>query len=51
MEKIIKSIQDLVAYGLRTGLIQPEDKVYAANLLLDLMHTEPDSSFLSLIHI
>lgn len=45
MEKIIKSIQDLVAYGLRTGLIQPEDKVYAANLLLDLMHTEPDSSF------
>lgn len=45
MEKIIQSIRDLVRYGEKTGLITPEDRVYAANLLLDLMQTEPDSSF------
>lgn len=35
-EMIQKRIRDLVAYGLRTGLVEPEDKIYTTNRLLEL---------------
>ncbi len=33
---IQKRIRDLVAYGLSTGLVEPEDKIYTTNRLLEL---------------
>lgn len=33
---IQKRIRDLVSYGLNTGLIEPEDKIYTTNRLLEL---------------
>ena len=35
-----KYIQQLVAYGLRTGLITKEDEIYATNLILDALKLE-----------
>lgn len=34
---INSSIKKLVAYGLETGLIPPEEKIYSTNLLLDVL--------------
>ncbi len=35
--KIDQTIKNLVAYGLETGLITPDDEVYTTNLLLDCL--------------
>lgn len=40
-----KDILSLVSYGLRAGLIEKDDAVYASNLLLDVMRYEPSSDF------
>lgn len=40
MVSIDQSIQKLIQYGLHTGLITPEDKIYTTNLLLDLFGLE-----------
>ena len=44
--EIGKQIARLVSYGLEKGLISEDDKIYATNLLLDLMeedeYTESD---------
>ena len=37
---IQKRIRDLVAYGLRTGLVEPEDKIYTTNRLLELFEQD-----------
>lgn len=43
---INRSIKELICYGLRTGLLDEEEEVYARNLLLDLLneseYAEPD---------
>ena len=45
-ERISKGIGMLLQYGQQTGLLDAEDKIYAANLLLDVMkedeYDEPD---------
>lgn len=51
-----KSILKLVEYGVQTGLLPESERVYAANLLLDLMHQDsldenawtPDGSVIDL---
>ena len=40
-----QAIKQLVLYGVRTGLIQQEDAIWAANRMADIMHYEPDSDF------
>lgn len=40
MEKIQEDIQKLVAYGLTTGLVPEEDKIYTTNRLLELFGLE-----------
>ncbi len=40
MEKIYTAIGQLVDYGIRTGLTEPEDQIYATNLLLDVLKLE-----------
>lgn len=37
---ISKSIQQLVQYGLESGLIEPEDKIYTVNALLELFQED-----------
>ena len=37
---IQKNIKKLVQYGLNTGLIEPEDKIYTTNRLLELFRLE-----------
>lgn len=37
---IQKNIKKLVAYGLKTGLIEKEDKIYTTNRLLELFHLD-----------
>lgn len=34
---IYKAIQKLISYGLETGLLDPEDKIYAVNQMLDVL--------------
>lgn len=45
---IYHSIQKLITYGLNSGLIPPEEKIYTTNLLLDILHLddyeEPETS-------
>ncbi len=40
--KIEEAVSALIKYGIRTGLIGPEDAVYTANGLFDALHYEPD---------
>ena len=39
------AVKALVFYGLKTGLIEADDAVFAANGLFDALKFEPDSSF------
>ena len=41
----VEAVRVLVSYGLVTGLLEPEDAVYAANQLFDILKIEPDSGF------
>ena len=40
-----EAVSALVAYGLRKGLIRPEDAGYTANLLFDAMRFEPSGDY------
>lgn len=46
---IYESIKKLITYGLTTGLILPEEKIYTTNLLLDVLklddYEEPDTDY------
>lgn len=37
---IYDAIESLLAYGLKTKLIEPSELIYSRNLLLDVMHEE-----------
>ena len=37
MENVYASISWLVEYGVKNGMLEPEDKIYATNLLLDVL--------------
>ena len=41
----IQAVRSLVAYGLRTELIEKDDAVFTANMLFDVLGIEPDSEF------
>ena len=47
MSLICNYIEELVQYGMRTGLLDPSEEIYARNLLLDLFgeteYTDPDT--------
>lgn len=40
MEKFYKAINDLISYGLETGLIDRDEIIYSRNLLLDLFNED-----------
>lgn len=40
MSELFENIAKLVQYGLDTGLIQEDEKMYSTNLLLDIFHEE-----------
>ena len=37
---VFRNINRLVSYGLNTGLIAPEDKIYTCNRLMELLGLE-----------
>ena len=39
------AVLNLIAYGIRTGLIDPLDSIYAANQVYDVLGLEPDHDF------
>ena len=41
----IQAVRSLVAYGLRTELIEKDDAVFTANMLFDVLGIEPDAEF------
>ncbi len=41
----LDAVRALTAYGIRKGLIEREDSIYAANSLLDVLGLEPEGSF------
>ena len=47
MSLICNYIEELVQYGMRTGLLDPSEEIYERNLLLDLFgeteYTDPDT--------
>ena len=45
MQSAEDAVRALVAYGIRTELIVPEEAVYAANSVLDVLGIEPESEF------
>ena len=39
------AVLNLIAYGIRTGLIEPLDSIFAANQIYDVLGLEPDYDF------
>ena len=39
------AVLNLIAYGIRTGLIDPLDSIFAANQVYDVLGLEPDYDF------
>ena len=37
---VYDSIKKLVAYGVNTGLVEPEDEIYVTNRLLEVMELD-----------
>lgn len=46
---VYEAIKKLVCYGLETGLLEPEDRIYTVNQILDVLkldeYEEPEEEF------